>query len=351
MNDLGTKDELPGEYLSALTALNVAPLWPQLRSVLPYGPPPRNAKAAHWQYEKIRPLLLEAGEHAPIEKAERRVLVMCNPGYPIDNLQATASIYIGLQLILAGEDAPNHRHSPSALRMIVEGGGGYTTVEGEKLPMDPGDLVLTPSGLWHEHGHEGSDPVIWMDALDLPLIHYLETSYAEEAPLQNAPDIPDASQTRFTRAGLMPYENLGDQAPYPLMRFPWRDVRQALMDLSRVRSGDELVHLAYVNPLTGAECLPILGCSAIMLRPGETRKIGRRTASAVIHVVEGQGESLIESELIAWNTHDITALPTYADLRIRNVSTRNPAFLFMVDDAPLQRKLRFYREFKQGEEL
>ena len=351
MTQLATIDELPPEYLSALTDLDVAPLWPQLRALLPYGPPPRQANVAHWQYEKIRPLLLQAGEYTPIEKAERRVLVMCNSGFPIENLQATASIYIGLQLILPGEEAPNHRHSPSALRMIVEGSGGFTSVSGEKLPMEPGDLVLTPSGLWHEHGHEGSDPVVWMDALDLPVIHYLESSYAEEAPLQNAPDIPDASQTRYTRSGLLPYDELGAQAAYPMLRFPWKEVRNALIDLSRARSSEELVHLAYINPQTGEECLPILGCSAMMLRPGETAKLVRRTASAVIHVLEGNGESLIDGETVAWDIHDITAIPTYADIEIRNGSTKNPAFLFMVDDAPLQRKLRFYREFKPGEEL
>ena len=351
MTQLATIDELPPEYVSALADLDIAPLWPQLRALLPYGPPPRQAQVSHWQYEKIRPLLLQAGEYTPIEKAERRVLVMCNSGYPLENLQATASIYIGLQLILPGEEAPNHRHSPSALRMIVEGSGGYTTVSGEKLPMEPGDLVLTPSGLWHEHGHEGSDPVIWMDALDLPLVHYLDSSYAEEAPLQNAPDAPDASQTRYTRSGLLPYDELGSRATYPMLRFPWKDVRNALIDLSHARGREELIHLAYVNPVRGDECLPILGCSALMVRPGESVTLPRRTASAVLHVLEGNGQSSIDGEMVAWEPHDITALPTFADVEIHNTSTQNSAFLFMVDDAPLQRKLGFYREFQTGEEL
>ena len=351
MAELATFEELPSEYLSALTDLDVAPLWPSLRALLPYGPPVRRAQVAHWQYAKIRPLLLQAGDLTPIEKAERRVLVMCNPGYGLENLQATASIYIGLQLIMPGEEAPNHRHSPSALRMIVEGNGGYTTVAGEKLPMAPGDLVLTPSGLWHEHGHEGSDPVVWMDALDLPLIYNLDSSYAEEEALQNAPDVPDASKTRYTRSGLLPYDELGSRADYPMMRYPWGDTRTALINLAGSKAENELVHLAYVNPVTGGECLPILGCSAFMLRAGETAKLTRRTASAVLYVLEGSGESRIDEHTITWDAHDITAIPTYADVVIRNGSTSKPAFLFMVDDAPLQRRLRFYREFKSGEAL
>ena len=195
MRDLQSAAELPGEYLSALTSINLQPLWPSLRALVPHGDPTRSSVPVHWRYPQVRELLMQAGDLTPIEKAERRVLVLCNPGLGIDNLQATPSIYVGLQLILPGEDAPNHRHSPSAIRLIVEGAGGFTTVEGERLPMEPGDLILTPSGLWHEHGHSGSEPVIWMDALDLPLIYYLETSQAEGAPLQNAPVSPDSSPT------------------------------------------------------------------------------------------------------------------------------------------------------------
>jgi gentisate 1,2-dioxygenase len=289
---------------------------------------------------------MQAGDLTPIEKAERRVLVLCNPGLGIDNLQATPSIYVGLQLILPGEDAPNHRHSPSAIRLIVEGAGGFTTVEGERLPMEPGDLILTPSGLWHEHGHTGSEPVIWMDALDLPLIYYLETSQAQEAPLQHAPVRLDSSQTKFRRAGLLPYDQLHDHNPYPMLRYPWKETREALTELASATDRDGLVQLAYINPVTGQECLPILGFSALMLRPGENADLGRRTCSAVTHVVEGHGSSEIDDSDFDWNPHDMTVIPPHASCTLRNHSSSSPAFLFIVDDAPLHRKLGFYREYR-----
>jgi len=165
---LGTVADLPAEYYNGLVSRNLLPLWPALRSVLPYGKPSRRTRPTLWKYADVRPNLLRAGELAPIEKAERRVLVLCNPGLGLENMQATPSIYIGMQLILPGETAPNHRHTPMAVRFVVEGKGGYTLVQGEKLPMDRGDLILTPPKLWHEHGHEGTGPVIWLDALDLP---------------------------------------------------------------------------------------------------------------------------------------------------------------------------------------
>lgn len=204
MAELGTLDELPAEYLDDLAACNLVPLWPSLRSLLPHGRPVHNTQPILWRYKDIRPLLLKAGELTPIEKAERRVLALGNPGLGLDNMIATPTIYIGMQLIQPGETAPCHKHTPSAIRCVVEGSGGFTTVQGEKCPMEKGDLILTPSGTWHEHGHEGADPVVWMDALDLPLIYHLESSYCIEGESQPLRNVPDASQTRYRRAGLVP---------------------------------------------------------------------------------------------------------------------------------------------------
>ena len=346
MSKLQSAADLPKEYLSALASINLQPLWPSLRTLVSHGTPTRNSVPVHWRYPQVRELLMQAGDLTPIEKAERRVLVLCNPGLGIDNLQATPSIYVGLQLILPGEDAPNHRHSPSAIRLIVEGAGGFTTVEGERLPMEPGDLILTPSGLWHEHGHTGSEPVIWMDALDLPLIYYLETSQAQEAPLQHAPVRLDSSQTKFRRAGLLPYDQLHDHNPYPMLRYPWKETREALTELASATDRDGLVQLAYINPVTGQECLPILGFSALMLRPGENADLGRRTCSAVTHVVEGHGSCEIDDSDFDWTPHDMTVIPPHASCALRNHSSSSQAFLFIVDDAPMHRKLVFYREYR-----
>jgi len=346
MAELGTLDELPPRYLADLSALNLAPLWPSLRGFLPHGAPKGRTLPAHWRYQDIRPLLLEAGELTPIEKAERRVLILCNPGHPAEDAKATPSIYLGMQLILPGETAPNHRHTPSAIRFIVEGEGGFTTVEGEKLPMERGDLILTPAGLWHDHGHDGTGPVVWLDALDLPLVFAMEASYAIEGPPQNPGNMPDSSQTRYRRAGLVPYEALDrNKRNFPLTRYPWKEVRAALGDLASVTPEGSPVHLAYINPETGDACLPILGFSAIMLRPGEEIALPRRSASAVFHVIEGMGQAQINDQTYDWVEHDTLAVPTHGVVRLANRSSKAPAYLFMVDDAPMQRKLGFFEQF------
>ena len=73
---LGRLEDLPQAYREELTQLNLVPLWPSLRAVLPPHVPARRTQATHWSYRKLRPLLLQAGELTPIEKAERRVLVL-----------------------------------------------------------------------------------------------------------------------------------------------------------------------------------------------------------------------------------------------------------------------------------
>ena len=343
---LGTIADLPRDYYEALTQLNTLPLWPSLRALLPRHQPTRRTQPVLWRYADIRPQLLRAGELTPIERAERRVLVLCNPGLGLENMQATPSIYVGLQLILPGEKAPNHRHTPSAIRFVIEGNGGYTIVEGEKLPMEKGDLILTPSLLWHDHGHEGEGPVVWLDALDLPLVYGLEASYAIEAPPQQVTRPAGHSARRYHQGGVIPYAALGaHRAQYPLLRFPWKDVRQTLDALSAVTPRNERVHVAYVNPETGRECLPTLGFSALLLRPGEEVVMPRRSASAVLHVVEGEGVLYVDEATHRFGEADTMAIPTHADVRIANGSAGHPLALFMVDDAPLQRALGFYEEF------
>lgn len=347
MNDeLGRLDELPADYLVALAAQNTLPLWPSLRALLPRGRPAHSTAPTHWRYREIRPLLLRAGDLAPIEKAERRVLVLANPGHALENMKATGTIYIGMQLILPGETAPNHRHTPSAVRFVVEGEGGFTVVNGEKLPMQRGDLILTPPGLWHEHGHEGSGPVIWLDALDLPLVYGMEASCAQEGPSQ-AIDRPLGTGLRHHAAGgLVPYEQLDNQEqPYPLLRFPWDTVQQALRGLATVTAAGQPVQLAYVNPRTGRECLPTLGFSAILVRKGEEVSLPRRTASAVMHIVQGEVTATVDDVVQVADPTDTLAVPTHASVRLLNRSSCEEAFIFVIDDAPLQRKMGIYKAF------
>src|SRR5262245_3795214 len=166
------------QYYAELESLQMGPLWAVLRRTLTREPPQRESPQI-WRWADVRPQLLRAGELVTTEEAERRVLMFLNPGNPA-RIGATATLYAAMQLILPGESARAHRHSPAAIRFIVEGDGAYTCVDGEKVSMAPGDLVLTPPMVWHDHGNEGSEPVMWLDGLDIPLLLSLQCMFFEE---------------------------------------------------------------------------------------------------------------------------------------------------------------------------
>ncbi len=341
MLELARLEDLPPEYRAALARENLVPLWPSLRAVLPPGKPQPRTRPTHWRYDALRPLLMQAGELTPIDKAERRVLVLANPGHGLEKMQASSSIYLGMQLLLPGEVAPAHRHTPNAVRLIVEGEGAYTTVDGERCLMSRGDLILTPTGLWHEHGHEGSEPVVWLDVLDLPLVYYLEASYVTEGALQAV--CTHESERSYLRGGVVPSPVFRrNERRYPMLRYPWNEVRAALLALDQARPGIESVQVAYVNPESGSDAQNILGFSALMLRPGERLRLPVRSPATVFHLIEGGAEAAIDSDGFGLNEGDTCCAPGYADISLRNRSSTVPCFLFIADESPLHRKLGVY---------
>ncbi len=335
---LGRLEDLPPEYVAALRAQNLVPLWPSLRGVLPPNVPTRQTKPTCWSYQSLKPLLLRAGELTPIEKAERRVLVLANPGHGIEKMQASAAMYLGMQLLLPGEWAPSHRHTPNAVRMVVEGEGAWTTVDGEKCPMSRGDLILTPTGLWHEHGHDGTEPVVWLDVLDLPLVYYMEASYHLIGDRQAVK--PGRGERTWTRAGLSPTPVFQrSDKRYPMLRYPWTETRAALLALAEDQPGLECVQVTYVNPETGADAENILGFYALMLRPGQVLRLPARSPAMVFHQIEGRSEVHVADTSFTLSEADTCCAPGYTEVKLRNLSSDRPAFFFMADETPLHRKL------------
>ncbi len=336
--DLGRLEDLPPDYVQALRAQNLVPLWPSLRALLPPGQPRPATQPAFWSYQALRPLLLRAGDLTPIEKAERRVLVLANPGHGLDKMQASAAIYLGMQLLLPGEWAPSHRHTPNAVRMVVEGEGAYTTVDGQKCPMSRGDLILTPTGLWHEHGHDGIEPVVWLDVLDLPLVHYLEASYHVNGERQTV--LPGQGERRWAQGGIAPtplFER-GTQA-YPVLRYPWAQARAALLALAADQPQLEGVQIEYINPATGGPAENILGFYALMLRPGQTLRLPVRSPALVMHLIEGGAQARLGSQAFTLDPADTCCAPGFSEVTLVNRSAQAPAFLFLADETPLHRKL------------
>jgi gentisate 1,2-dioxygenase len=256
-----------------------------------------------------------------------------------------------MQLLLPGEWAPSHRHTPNAVRMVVEGEGAYTTVQGVRCPMAPGDLILTPTGLWHEHGHDGDEPVVWLDVLDLPIIHYTETSYHINGDRQAI----DAEQsgTEYAVGSVVPLtvfearqarSSCADTpvASYPVLRYPWSVARDALMQLADAQPAQSRLQVVYINPDTGADAQNILGFYAQMLRPGDTVTLPVRSPAQVFHQIEGHTAITIQDQTFHMVTADTCCAPGYTAVTMHNPSAGEPAFLFIADESPLHRKLGVY---------
>src|SRR5258705_6069986 len=161
------------EFHERMHAAHMYGLW-ELASQMTKHPEPK-AIPYMWKAALIEAMVREAGESVPVGE-ERRALQLFNPG--LDGRWATTNTMIAaIQLLLLVEVARADRYTPTAIRFIMEGSGGYTAVDGERVYMAPGDLVLTPSWAWHDHGNETDKPVVWMDGLDVPLIQALNAMF------------------------------------------------------------------------------------------------------------------------------------------------------------------------------
>lgn len=335
--------EALSRFYTELDKLDMAPLWESLHSLVPRTPATM-VQAAHWDYDGIvRPRLMEAGQLITARQAERRVLILENPGLR-GTASITRSLYAGLQLILPGEVAPAHRHSQSALRFIVEGSGAYTTVSGERTTMHPGDFVLTPNWTWHDHGNESEGPMVWLDGLDIPLVAFLDAGFAEpgDRESQTAERTQGDSNARFG-GNLLPVDWLPSSRNSPILNYPYERSREILHRLQRSSETDDChgFKLRYANPADGGSPMPTIG-AFIQLLPGGFRSAPyRSTDSTVYSVVEGSGETLVGDRIIRWKPRDVFVVPSW---HRHEHSCASDSVLFSFSDRPVQQSLGLWRE-------
>ena len=336
------------EFYDRILPLGLTPLWEVLHALVPREPA-TPCVPAHWAWADVWPPLEDAGRLITAEEAIRRVLILENPALRGQSC-ITQSLYAGLQLILPGELAPSHRHTQSALRFVVHGRGAYTAVNGERVTMQPGDFIITPSWTWHDHGNLGDEPVVWLDGLDIPLIRFLDAGFAENgtAAQQVVTRAEGTSRARYG-ANMLPVRyDAPHGATSPIFCYPYADSKAALLALAAAEPPDvwDGVKLAYVNPATGG---PAIATMATYLQwlPGATNtRATRTTASTVVSVVEGHGAVVIASGKnkpvrFAIGPKDHFVVPPWACV---HYESRDAMVLFSFSDAPVQRALCILRE-------
>ncbi len=326
---------------------NLAPLWEVLHALIP-NEPATPCKPALWKYRQIRPYILEAGGLITAKEAIRRVLVLENPGMRGESC-ITQSLYAGLQLILPGEIAPSHRHSQSALRFIVEGAGAYTAVDGERTTMHPGDFIITPSWTWHDHGNPASDPVVWMDGLDIRIVQLFGAQFHEPYPedVQPVTRSEGAATARYGN-GLVP---LGARSPFgrtsPIFNYPYARSRESLDLLSRDQEPDACHgwKMQFVNPLTGGHAMPTIAAFIQLLPPRFRSQAYRSTDGTIYSVVEGGGTVTVGTEKFAFEPRDTFVVPSWMPV---SFETTGESVLFSFSDRPGQEAMGLWRESRGG---
>src|SRR5690242_14401935 len=277
---------------------------------------PRKTFVPHcWRYDQAKAALDAAGRLINTELAERRNLILFNP-VPGNAYATTRTLLAAYQMILPGEKARSHRHTPNALRLVLDAeDGAYTIVDGAKLCMRPGDVLLTPNWSWHGHGNESRAPACWIDFLDTPLIHALEPMFFEPHSLD--------------------YEPVAEIASQSPMRFAWEDTQRGLDALTAKGSGPAGAEIALGDPAMTTIALYMLRLNAGVKTPSH-----RTTANNIYAVAQGAGVSLIDGESFCWSRGDVIAVPAW---RPHSHYASEDSTLLRVTDEPVLQRLGLLR--------
>jgi gentisate 1,2-dioxygenase len=269
--------------------------------------------------------------------------VLENPGLRGQS-KITTSLYAGVQLVLPGEVAPAHRHAQSALRFVLEGKGAHTAVDGERTPMEPGDFVITPSMTWHDHGNKSDKPMFWLDGLDIPVVQFLDASFAEGLDEDEQP-ITRPEGDSFARYGqnLLPVGFERRSKTSPVFNYPYAHTREAL-DKMKERDAWDACHglkLRYTNPVSGDYAMPTIGAFIQLLPKGFATSRYRSTDATVFAAMEGRGRTRVGDQVLEWGPRDVFVVPSW---RWAVHEADEEAVLFSFSDRPIQEKLDLFRE-------
>lgn len=318
-------DESP-ELYERMAAAELMPLW-KLATRLNTPSPRPKAIPFRWRWRELGPLAEQAGAEVPITRGgDRRVLVMANPGLAGKPF-ATPTLWGGIQYLGGHEVAPAHRHSAGAIRFVMEGEGVFTAVNGERLDMSRGDLILTPSWFWHEHTNTTDRPMAWFDGLDLPAVVDLDAVFFELPGDENAN--PEAG----------PWEHPDTSMFSPKMRIPWSEMEPKLE--AALDGPGSWACVPYTDETSGRPVMPTLGCEAHRILPGARTEIRRKVGSSIYVVFQGRGVVTIAGQQFTLEPGDCFVTPSWAQV---SFAADEQLDLFANTDRPLLEALCLFRE-------
>ncbi len=275
--------------------------------------PKKDFQPAHWSWSIGRAALDAAGRFVNTELAERRNLILANP-VPGNKYPTVRTLVAAYQMVKAGETARSHRHTANALRLVLDTGAhAYTIVDGKKIPMEAGDVLLTPNWRWHGHANEGPADAYWMDFLDVPTVHLLGPMFFEHHPdaVEQATDIAADSPCRFS----------------------WRDTVARLAQAPETRPGVREIEL-------GSPALATIALNVTRLDAGAVMEIEPSTMSAIGAIMHGAGDATIDGHTFAWSRGDALAAPSSC---AQTWAASQESYILRVSDKPLLERLDWLR--------
>ena len=304
------------DIYALLGRLNIANGWAKKEPSL-WPAPKSSFVPAHWSYAPARAALESAGRFVNTELAERRNLILVNP-VPGNAYPTVRTLVAAYQMVKAGETAKSHRHSANALRVVIDTKPGtYTIVDGRKIPMEPGDVLLTPNWCWHAHANESIADAYWMDVLDVPTVHLLNPMFFEhhEEGIEQVTGIAEDSAARF----------------------PWSETKRRIEAASDIAPGRREIEL-------GSPAMATVALHVTRLEAGATMTLPATTSSAILAIMQGEGTSEMEPERFQWRRGDALASPSGTP---HTLTATTESYILRATDEPVLRALGWLREVPQ----
>lgn len=328
-------------FYRALDESDLQPLWTQNKQLMPLEPKPQ-AVPYLWRKKTVWQLAEEAGELITISRGgDRRVLSLANPGLR-GAPYATPTLWAAIQYLNPRESAPGHRHTPGAIRFVLEGEGTWTTVNGDACDMGEGDLILTPPWTWHDHNNTSDQRMVWFDGLDLPTVKMLDAVFFEQYPKEELQQVRGHNVSERIHGGraTAPRGRGGASEQSPLLVYRWADT-DATLSAMLAEQGGPIVSLEYLNPVNGSSVMPTLACEMHRIVPGARTTTRRQVGSSVFVVYRGSGSSVVNGQRFEWEPGDMFVAPSWA---VHDHEASEPSDLFAISDSPIMKALALYRE-------
>jgi len=302
---LTMKEDKNSPFYTNLHAQHFSPGWARPEPSMWAEPKPK-FKPAVWRYAQAKVALDASHNMVPADQTERRNLIMVNP-IEGNTYASTRHLVAAYQCVMAGDTARTHRHSAAALRLVLKSKPGIATiVNGTRIEMIPGDVLLTPAWCWHGHVNETDETGYWIDFLDIPFVQLTEAMFFEVHP-----------------SGRL--EPVTSRGPTP-MRIPSGEALGPGRDATTVE--------------IAAGIMPTIGLHLIRQPKGCRVDFPRSTVNNIYAVVSGKARFAADGFDETALPGDVVAMPCWHD---HAIEAAEDTVVFRVCDEPLLAKLGLVR--------